>query len=486
MSDTLAKLKEVDKSSDDTEKVDNEVKVKPFKHFQEEAIISIALDHPDFFYAVAQFIKPEMFSRLEARWVISEILNLYEKFNAIPTRPILREYLEGTLTEDDPFEDILKLVDRRSDYREVPIVKDLLLKWAKKKAFGMLYKPEAISAYRDGNYEYIENLFNEANKIVDVGDNTGFWFFDNLELLFQPNIVEHRTTGFPRLDRLLNNGGPSPKEVLCWMAPTNVGKSILLCNNAISSLKGIGSGGHIGQDVLLITFELDAIKTAMRCLASAVNLPIDQLDQHQEIVRRTVRSMSTSYNKKFYIYEMAPDECSVNHIYALLSNLKRTKGWKPDVIIIDYMDLMMSRVKKYNEQEYERQKHVATEIRGLAKNENVLVFTATQTNRGGMDGGLIDLNKSADSFGKQFPLDYVISLNQCMDERKSDPAQLRFFVAKNRNGPKHDTITCEINYKTMVVNEAKIQPALMTPSVENNDDDDEDDGKARKRKRGRR
>ena len=150
------------------------------------------------------------------------------------------------------------------------------------------------------------------------------------------------------------------------------------------------------------------------------------------------------------------------------------------------MDLMMSRVKKYNEKEYERQKHVATEIRGLAKNENVLVFTATQTNRGGMDGGLIDLNKSADSFGKQFPLDYVISLNQCMDERKSDPAQLRFFVAKNRNGPKHDTITCEINYKTMVVNEAKIQPALMTPSVENNDDDDEDDGKARKRKRGRR
>lgn len=462
---TLDRLRQADEDSDNT-LGSGKPTVKPFKHFQEEAIISLSLDHSDFFGSIAQFIKPSMFSRLETSWLMAEILNMYEKYGAIPTRTIFREYLEGTLTEDDPHDEILKLVDRKSDYREVPIIKDLLLSWARKKAFGMLYKPEAIAAYREGNYEYLETLLSDANKIVDVGDNSGFWFFENLELLFQPNIVEHRTTGFARLDRLLNNGGPSPKEVLCWMAPTNVGKSILLCNNAITSLKGIGSGGQPGQDVLLVTFELSAIKTAMRCLAAAVTIPIEQLAEHQQLVRRTVQSLDTTYGKKFYIYELPPDECSVDHLYALLSNLKRTKGWKPDILVLDYMDLMVSRVKKYNDDEYSRQKHVANEIRGLAKNENVLVFTATQTNRSGMDGGLIDLNKSAESFGKQFSLDYVISLNQGLDERKSDPAQLRFFVAKNRNGPKHDTITCEINYKTMVVTESKIQPALSVPTEE--------------------
>ncbi len=477
--DTLLKLKEADEKSQPNEQ---KTTTKPFRHFQEEAIVSLSLDHPDFFGAVAQFIKPEMFSRLETRWVIAEILNLYEKYDAIPTRLILREYLEGTLTEDDPHQEILKLVDRKSDYREVPIIKDLLLNWARKKAFGMLYKPEAIAAYREGNYEYLESLFNEANRIVDVGDSTGFWFFENLELLFQPNIIEHRTTGFPRLDRILNNGGPSPKEVVCWMAPTNVGKSILLCNNAISSLKGFGHNGCPGQDVLLVTFELDAIKTAMRCLATTVNLPIDQLNQHQDHVRRTVQLMATTYNKKFYIYELPPDECSINHIYALLSNLKRTKGWKPDVVIIDYMDLMVSRHRRYNDKEYDRQKHVATEIRGLAKNEKVLVFTATQTNRGGMDSGLINLDKVAESFGKQFPLDYIISLNQSIDERKSDPAQLRFFVAKNRNGPKHETITCDIDYKTMRTTESKLQPMRMA----NDDDCDDDDDKPKtSRRKGR-
>ena len=101
--------------------------------------------------------------------------------------------------------------------------------------------------------------------------------------------------------------------------------------------------------------------------------------------------------------------------------------------------------------------------RGLAKNEEVLIYTATQTNRGGMDGDRpIDLNKSAESFGKQFALDYVVSLNQSMDERSQNPAQLRFFVAKNRNGPKHVTITCEIDYTTMVVKEAVTQPIMRT------------------------
>ena len=465
---TLDKLRDL--NSTELAKVPGDKKqIKPFRHFQEEAIISLALDHTEFFMSVSHFLKPEMFQRIEARWVIAEILNLFEKFNTIPTRQILREYIENTLTEDDPYEEVLRLVDRKSDYREVPIVKELLLNWARKKAFGMIYTPEAIAAYKGGNYEHIEKLFNDANKIVDVGNNSGLWFFENLAMLLEPSLVEHRTTGFARLDKYLNNGGPSPKEVVCWLAATNVGKSILLCNNAMSSLKGPGPNGTVGQDVLLITYELDVFKTALRCLAATTKLPLDQLTSHKELVTRTVASIQNTYKKRFYIYEWPPDECSVNHIYALLTNLKRTQGWKPDVIIIDYMDLMVSRNAKYNSDDYTRQKHVATEIRGLAKNENVLIFTATQTNRGGMDDdAVVDLNKAAESYGKQFALDYVVSLNQSTNERTQDPAQLRFFIAKNRNGPKHEIITCNIDYKTMVVEESQRQSAtLPTRTVDN-------------------
>mgnify|MGYP006274470237 CR=1 FL=1 len=454
--DTLLSLEAAAEADDDNKSE------QPFGKFQEEAIISIALDQPDFFQSVSQFIKPDMFVRLETKYVMAELLNLIEKYNVIPTRPILKEHIESKLSVDEPFDEVLRLVERKSDYREVPIIKETLLTWAKRKAFGQIYSPEAMDAYKDGNYEHIEKLVNDANKIADFG-NTKFSFLDNIDILFEPDAIAHRTTGFPRLDKVLNNGGPSPKEVVCWLAPTNVGKSILLCNNAISSLKGPGPNGTDGQDVLLVTFELDVTKTALRCLAATVGIPMDKLADHKDLIRRTINTMKNTYKKKFYIYELPPDECSVNHIYAILSNLKRTEGWKPDVVILDYMDLMVSRHKEYNKDEYTRQKHVATEVRGLAKNEEVLIYTATQTNRGGMDGDRpIDLNKSAESFGKQFALDYVVSLNQSMDERSQNPAQLRFFVAKNRNGPKHVTITCEIDYTTMVVKEAVTQPIMRT------------------------
>ena len=442
--DTLDKLEQASEEDDIRH---------PFGPYQEEAIVSLALDHPQFFTAVGRFMRPEMFSRIETQWVMAEILNAFDEYDMVPTRDILYDQISRKITEDDPFEEVLGLVRRKSNPREIPMVKDTLLKWARDRSYGLLYSDEAIEAYRMGDYSVLEKIVNEANRIADISDQ-GFWLFENLEILFQPDIIDHRTTGFPQLDKMLNNGGPSPKEVVCWLAGTNVGKSIVLCNNAISSLQGERSGGEIGQNVLLITFELDSIKTAMRCLGAATGVPLDHILEKKEYIRRTMRTMEKTYKKKFAIYEWPPDECSVTHIYALLDNLKRTKGWKPDVVIIDYLDLMMSRNEAYNKDDYTRQKHVANEIRGLAKNEEVLVFTATQTNRTGASSAEVaDLNVAAESFAKQFSLDYVISLNQSKGERRATPPRIRLFIAKNRNGPKHVTVECSIEYDKMQVRE---------------------------------
>jgi len=444
--DTLAKLSEED---------ENDELYKPFGPYEEESIVSLALDHPEFFTGVGRFMKPTMFGRVECQWVMAEILNTYEKHSVVPTRAMLRDRLLKSFTEDDPYEAVLTIVDRQSDPREVPLIKDTVLRWAQDRAYGLIYSEESQEAYARGDYEHLEEIITQANRIADVGQK-GFWFFENYEILFHPDVIEHRTTGFASLDRMLNNGGPSPKEVVCWLAGTNVGKSILLCNNAMSSIAGIGPDGTPGQDVLLITFELDTLKTAMRCLGAATDVPVNSILDHQDLVSRTINKMKQTYNKRFAIFEWAPDECSVSHIYALLDNLRRTESFRPDVIILDYLDLMISRNPGYNKDDYTRQKHVANEIRGLAKNENVLVFTATQTNRSGSTGGeeLADLNKAAESFGKQFALDYVVSLNQSTSQRRAEPyPQITMYIAKNRNGPRAEQIQCVINYNTMLVRE---------------------------------
>lgn len=426
---------------------------KPFGPYEEAAIISLALDHPEFFASVGRFMKPEMFSKLETKYVIAEILALYDKFDTIPTRALLNDHIQKQITEDEPFEEVLNLVHRKSDAREVPMVKDTLTRWAKSRAFGLLYSDEAQDAYFRGDYQYLEEIFNQANRIADIGEQ-GFWFLENYQLLLEPSVVEHRTTGYHKLDKFLNNGGPSPKEVVCWLAATNVGKSIMLCNNAISSLTGEGPDGVPGQDVLLVTFELDAIKTAMRCLGITTEIKLGEFQDHQNMIERRITAMRNSYKSRLYIYELPPDECSVNHIYALLDSLKRTQGWKPDVVILDYLDLMISRVDAYNKDEYQRQKHVATEVRGLAKNEHLLVFTATQSNRSGQGTDTpVDLNQVAESYGKNMPLDYVVSLNQSRSQKIATPPRISLFIAKNRNGPKHEIIECTVEYDKMIIKE---------------------------------
>jgi len=442
---TLDRLREL--------KAEDDEQAKPFGHYQEEAIVSMALDHPEFFTSVARFMKPSMFRTLEMRFVVAMILNLFEEHEVIPTRGMLRDEAKKIVTEDDNYDTIFDLIDRPSEPRDIPILKKDLLNWAKHKAFGMIYSEEAMDAYHRGDFQHIEELIDSANRIADVGQR-GFWFFQNYEMLFDPAAIDHHTTGFPKLNNILNNGGPSTKEVLCWLAATNVGKSMMLCNNAISSLRGDGMDGTPGQNVLLITFELSTTKTALRCLASANNIKMDDIISHQGMVRRQMESMRNTYKTDLYIQDLPPDECSVSHVYAILDNLRNREGWRPTVVILDYMDLMVSRVKEYNRDDYTRQKHVANEIRGLAKNEDVLVFTATQTNRSGAQQDKVpDLTSAAESFGKQFSLDYVVSLSQNANDLNCTPPRISMFVAKNRNGQKHETIECEIEYDKMIVRE---------------------------------
>jgi replicative DNA helicase len=262
----------------------------------------------------------------------------------------------------------------------------------------------------------------------------------------------HYSTGFSRLDAALNDGGPSPGQVLIWLAATNVGKSIVLCNNSVNSILS-------GLDTLHVSFEMSAHDTARRILSAMTSTALKRLHDpiEHDLIKRKCRGVYSSHKAKLAIYEMNPEECSVDAIYNLIETLKKTYGWAPKIVVLDYLELMISRHSDYNREDYVRQKHVATEVVGLAKSENVLVYSATQTNRSGTDAATrsanADLNKIAESYGKSMPLDYVISLNQSEDEYNADPPIIRMYVAKNRFGPKFVPITCSANYNIMKITE---------------------------------
>lgn len=426
--------------------------------YQEEAIISLLIDFPDFFSSVASFLEPKFFNKVEVQYVLANIKNRFNDTGYVPTRELLHDIIAQQLTVDDPYEEVLRIVNRRSNPRDVPFLKEKLRVWAEKKAYGLLYTPEAIQAYESGDLDHLRQIFMDANKIADVG-HKGFWFFEQLDELFEIKQERKISTGFGRLDEFINfsrspngrsQGGPSRGDVLLWMAATNVGKSIMLANNAVSAIKS-------GHNTLFVTFELSALRTAFRCLGALTRLKLDDAYAHKETFINNAMRVFNTHHSHLVIYELPPSECSVNHLYAICESLRRTRGWRPDVVCLDYLDLMKSRESAYNVKMYDRQKEVATELRGLAKNEDVVVFTATQTNRSGVaseNGNPIDLDQAAESYGKMMPLPYVISLNQTGAQRDNNPPLIDLFIAKNTNGPKHGTVTCSIEYDKMLITEA--------------------------------
>jgi replicative DNA helicase len=449
----------------------HEAEGRTFGENEELAIISLAFDIPEFFSSVVPYLKPEHFKCLPAKFVFAIVQKLIEKHRTIPTRGIVKDIALRNLTTDDDYEPVLELIGRTSDPREVPSVKKVVIDFAKQRAFSQLYTKDVMEAVGRGDYVKVEEVIEDAKKITDVS-RAGIWFFERINDIFADEAEIKYTSGFPKLDRLINDGGPTKGDVFIWMAPTNVGKTFMLCNTGEANVRA-------GKNVLHISLEGDIRKTQIRYAGAFTNIPV-VTRMHREANRIAIESVlhrcSAHYDAELVLYKFPADEIDINVIHQIIDFLRRNKGFNPEVVIVDYLELMVSRNKFYNRDDYTRQKAVATEICNLADKEAVTIFSATQTNRYGLseeennsgnkkghnnaDKGarVVDLDKIAESFGKTMPVHYIVSINQTKNEyevgynkdrTENVAARARLFIAKNRNGPKGEQVPIRMNHITM-------------------------------------
>lgn len=431
----------------------------PFREHEEEAIVALALDSPDFFGSVAAFIKPEFFQNEAAFVVMYTIKKVFDECSTY-TRGIITDAVHRTLNVDSDYEPINELLLRPSNPKEAPYIKNLVHKWAKHQAYGMIflqgsevYRTEESKGIDERDYKELDKLFDQAQRITDTAHD-GIWFFDNLEMLFRRDVSDHFTTGCKPLDFCLNtdgNGfGPGRGEVTCWLGPTNAGKSILLVNNGLANLVA-------NRKVLHVTLEMSDVKTVQRYTGAYTGIPIIDRMRHEDAIRAQMSEFKRSTTGSLFIQEYPAREITVNEISALIRHLERTVGWHPDVIIVDYLELMMARRDAHNDDDYVRQRTVSAELRGLASKENVTIFTATQANRAGAvavnSREKIGLDKVSESWGKNYDMDYVISINPGppVNEDNESVVNCDLHIAKNRNGPCPKTVSVIIDKNTMKI-----------------------------------
>jgi len=412
----------------------------------EKALIGLAFEEPEFFEVINHYLNLDYFNDKKVKFAYALLSKYFEEYSAIPSRSIVRDAALKTLTVNDDYEPVLEIIDAKLDPREIPIIKGELLKWARHNAYGEIYSDVALEAYDNGEYDKLEVIIDDANKVRDFG-HLGFNFFDRYEELFIPENVDHFTTGFASLDKFLNNGGPTRKELFSWFAATGVGKSIAMVNAGVANILA-------GRKVLHVSLEMEEAAVGVRYAGCFTNLDTNTRFQDREKNGFLVKldKYRNTYRDSLVIHEFPPNTITVDHIHALLDNLRKRQGFVPDMIIVDYLELLNCRAQRGSDEEYGLQKKASVELRALASKTNTFVMSAIQSNRSGSDpkelNKDLDLSSAAESYGKLMALEYVVSLQQSKQEYSNVIPSIRLYIAKNRNGPKFKQIFADIKYSS--------------------------------------
>jgi archaellum biogenesis ATPase FlaH len=228
----------------------------------------------------------------------------------------------------------------------------------------------------------------------------------------------------------ITNGGVPNKTLNIFLAGTNVGKTLAMCHMASSFLLQ-------SKNVLYITMEMAEEEIAKRMDANILNVPINQLDDLPKSMFTSKASKLLEKTKGSLIIKEYPTAAAhAGHFKALLNELSLKKSFRPDVIFIDYINICASSRFRAgsNMNSYSIIKSIAEELRGLAVEHNVPIFSATQTTRSGFSSSDVEITDTSESFGLPATADFLVAL--ISTEELEGLGQIMVKQLKNRYGDK--------------------------------------------------
>ena len=279
----------------------------------------------------------------------------------------------------------------------------------------------------------IQEIMNESFS-VSVDRHIGLDYNNEARKRFESYHLQEDKIPF-RLEALnkITNNGFSRKTLNCIMAGTGIGKTLWMTSLVTDYIQS-------GNNVLYVTLEIAENKIALRNDANLMNIPIGDFGRYENgQPLHSVDSLCAKFEEiknnkklgKLKIKEYPTGSITVLQIRALLKEMALVDGFVPDVIVVDYINLMnSSRLSGKTANSYSVVKAVAEELRGLAVEFNCAVLTATQTNRTGISGNEVDLTSVAESSGLPATVDYFAGIYQSEQQRADGIVILK--VLKNR------------------------------------------------------
>jgi len=431
----------------------------------EEVILSNTVNDELYARRVLPFLQEDYFHDRRDREVFKLINGHFVQYNELPnitTLTIDADKVQCNKDEHDQILEIISGLDHVSTDKQQWLI-ERTEKFCKEKAIhNAIMRSITILDGKDKQYteDALPSLLAEAIS-VSFDKSVGHDFYDDAEKRYDYyHMKEDRLPFDLSMFNKISKGGIPRKTLNGILASTGVGKSLFLCHLAAASLKQ-------GKNVLYITMEMSEERIAERIDCNLLNIDIDELFKiGKKTFTTKVEELQSKTHGKLIIKEYPTGNAHAGHFRALLDELKTKKNFLPDVIMIDYLNICASqRVKNQNANSYTIVKSIAEELRALAVEFDVPVWTATQTNRGGANNSDVSITDTSESFGLPMTLDFLFAMVRT--EELDELGQLLCIQLKSRYG--------DINYHRKFVVGVDIKKFMLYDVEESTQDDVVDD-----------
>tara|TARA_Y100001972_G_scaffold125849_1_gene178006 strand:- start:43 stop:1419 length:1377 start_codon:yes stop_codon:yes gene_type:complete len=378
------------------------------------------------------FIKSDFFTNHNESTLFGEIYQFVNKYKNLPTKEtILVELNKRKDLKEEQLSEIKTIVNKL-DKQEVELqwLLDTTEQFCKDRAVhnAVLEGIQILDGKdKKQNPEAIPSILSQA-LAVSFDNHIGHDYIDDAEARFEFYHKREKRFKFDLnyFNRITKGGVPS-KTLNIALAGTGVGKSLFMCHAASNWLTQ-------GKNVLYITLEMAEERIAERVDANLFDVTIDDLHaMPKDMYDNKVSKLQKKTIGQLIIKEYPTASAHSGHFRALLNELSLKKTFKPDVVFIDYLNICASsRFKGGNISSYFYIKAIAEELRGLAVEFDVPIFSATQTTRSGFTSTDIGLEDTAESFGLPATADFMFALisNDELDQLN----QIKVKQLKNRFG----------------------------------------------------
>jgi replicative DNA helicase len=390
-------------------------------------VISSLLTHKEFLQNINDVLSDEYFSNPAHKWVINQIIQYYESYHTTISMDILK--VEMKKLDNEVLKVSVKEQLREAYKADIEDLEYVQLEFSTFCKNQQLKKAllNSVDLLKAGDYDSIKYMIESAMK-AGQDKNIGHEYKKDTESRYRE---DHRTTvptPWEPVNELIQGGLGNGDLGLIFGNPGG-GKSWCL----------VALGGHavkMGFNVIHYTLELSESYTGRRYDAFFTGTPVDQLENH----KAEVEALTADLPGELIIREYPMGKTTINTIE---SHIKKVidLGIQPDLILIDYIDLLSTR--KRNVDRKGEIDDIYTSTKGLARELNIPIWSVSQVNRAGAKDDIIEGDKAAGSYDKMMITDLSLSLSRKKEDKVNGTGRLH--IMKNRYGMDGLTFKADVN-----------------------------------------